>query len=113
MDNQLPTQLLKGSLEGALLAVIGEQERYAYEIHERLGQAGFGDIADGTIYPLLLKLERTGLIAGTRHPSPSGGPPRKYYQLLPAGRDSLQAFEQNWRQLALAMARVLGGEAHE
>lgn len=105
---RLPTQLLKGTLEGALLQVIAARETYAYEIHETLVAAGFGEVADGTIYPLLLKLERDGQIAGDKRPSPNGGPPRKYYHLLPAGEAALAAFDADWTQLVMAMRRLRG-----
>ena len=53
----IPSQMLKGTLEGCILAVIGEQETYGYEISQQLERYGFGKIAEGTIYPLLLRLE--------------------------------------------------------
>ncbi|WP_125705022.1 PadR family transcriptional regulator [Lacticaseibacillus daqingensis] len=106
--SQLPTQLLKGTLEGAILALIEEQETYAYALHETLERRGFGPVADGTIYPLLLKLERAGQIQGIKYASPSGGPPRKYYHILPAGTATLATFRQDWQQLAQAMTRVMG-----
>ncbi|WP_461227143.1 PadR family transcriptional regulator [Lacticaseibacillus suihuaensis] len=109
---RLPTQLLKGTLEGALLQVIATRETYAYEIHQALVEAGFGEVADGTIYPLLLKLEHAKQIEGRRLASPNGGPPRKYYHLLPAGEHALAAFSADWAQLAAAMAR-LKEENHE
>lgn len=105
---KLPSQLLKGSLEGALLQVIANQECYPYEIHQALIEAGFGEIADGTIYPLLLKLERAKQIKGEKRASPSGGPPRKYYHLLPDGELALNEFKTDWAQLDAAMHR-LGG----
>ncbi|WP_225049242.1 PadR family transcriptional regulator [Lacticaseibacillus kribbianus] len=107
---RLPTQLLKGTLEGALLGVIAGGETYAYEIHQALVAAGFGEVADGTIYPLLLKLEHGGQIEGVRRASPSGGPPRKYYHLLPAGAQALADFTADWDQMADAMAKLR--EAH-
>lgn len=105
---KLPSQLLKGSLEGALLQVIANQECHPYEIHQALVEAGFGEIADGTIYPLLLKLERAKQIKGEKRASPSGGPPRKYYHLLPDGELALTEFKTDWAQLDAAMHR-LGG----
>lgn len=106
---KLPSQLLKGSLEGALLQILASQESYPYEIHRALVTAGFGEIADGTIYPLLLKLERSGQIQGERRASPNGGPPRKYYHLLPSGQAALADFKADWAQLEAAMNQ-LGGK---
>ena len=58
----ISTQMLKGTLEGCVLAVIGQKETYGYEISEQLGKYGFGKVAEGTIYPLLLRLEKNGFI---------------------------------------------------
>ncbi|MCX2454621.1 PadR family transcriptional regulator [Lacticaseibacillus nasuensis] len=107
---RLPSQLLKGSLAGALLQVIANRETYAYEIHQALVAAGFGEIADGTIYPLLLKLEKANQISGEKRASPNGEPPRKYYHLLPAGQAALAEFEADWTQLATAMRRLKGAQ---
>lgn len=104
---KLSSQLLKGTLEGALLAVLVRHESYAYEIHEQLEERGFGKIAEGTIYPLLLKMERTGQIAGERRPSPDGGPARKYYHVTHAGKNELAAFIIQWGQLDDAMTSLL------
>lgn len=103
---RLPSQLLKGALEGALLQIIAKHETYAYELHQALVDAGFGEVADGTIYPLLLKLEHTKQIAGEKRASPNGGPPRKYYHLLPAGAAALAEFDADWDQLAKAMRQL-------
>lgn len=107
--HRLPSQLLKGSLEGALLQVLANHEAYPYEIHQTLVSAGFGEIADGTIYPLLLKLEHNGQIQGEKRASPNGGPPRKYYHLLPQGTAALTAFKADWAQLDAAMHQLQGG----
>ena len=58
----IPSQMLKGTLEGCILAVISKDEIYGYEISRQLGEYGFGSIAEGTIYPLLLRLEKNGLV---------------------------------------------------
>ena len=55
----IPSQMLKGTLEGCILAIIGRRETYGYEIAETLGSYGFGRIAEGTIYPLLPGLKKT------------------------------------------------------
>lgn len=54
----IPSQMLKGTLEGCILKVISQKETYGYEISEKLGEYGFADILEGTIYPLLLRLEK-------------------------------------------------------
>lgn len=57
----IPSQMLKGTLSGCILAIISREETYGYEIAEKLSGYGFGKIAEGTIYPLLLRLEKTDL----------------------------------------------------
>lgn len=86
----IPSQMLKGTLEGCILAIIGRRETYGYEIAETLGSYGFGRIAEGTIYPLLLRLEKNGLVH-TEYRASELGPKRKYYSLSEAGRRSLRA----------------------
>ena len=72
------TQLLKGVLEGCVLDMIGQKERYGYELVQTLKEAGFDTIVPGTIYPLLQKLEKNQWIRGDMRPSPDG-PDRKYF----------------------------------
>ena len=76
----IPSQMLKGTLEGCILAVIGKKETYGYEISEQLMEYGFGKITEGTIYPLLLRLEKNELVTATYKASDIG-PKRKYYEL--------------------------------
>lgn len=68
----IPSQMLKGTLEGCVLAIIGMKETYGYEISEQLEAHGFGPVAEGTIYPLLLRLEKGGLISATYKASGAG-----------------------------------------
>ena len=68
----IPSQMLKGTLEGCVLAIIGMKETYGYEISEQLEAHGFGRVAEGTIYPLLLRLEKGGLISATYKASELG-----------------------------------------
>ena len=76
--------MLKGTLEGCVLAIIGMKETYGYEISEQLEAHGFGRVAEGTIYPLLLRPEKGGLISATYKASELG-PKRKYYVLTEKG----------------------------
>ena len=68
----IPSQLLKGTLEGCVLAVIRQAPAYGYEIAQKLAAYGFGQIAEGTIYPLLLRLERSGAVRPPRRRAPGG-----------------------------------------
>lgn len=102
----IPSQMLKGTLEGCILAVIGEQETYGYEISQQLERYGFGKIAEGTIYPLLLRLEKNGLAEAVYRQSELG-PRRKYYRLTAAGEVELASFIQNYRALSRAVDNLL------
>ena len=112
----IPSQMLKGTLEGCVLAVIGERETYGYEISQQLERFGFGRIAEGTIYPLLLRLEKNGLVEAVYRQS-EVGPRRKYYRLTAAGERELAAFIQNYQALSRAVDKLLretkGAESHE
>ena len=108
----IPSQMLKGVLEGCILAVIDRGETYGYEITDKLGSYGFGTVAEGTIYPILLRLEKNGAIEAELKASPSG-PKRKYYHLTDSGRDSLAAFQENWGAISLAVGAILRGERDE
>lgn len=109
----ISSQMLKGTLEGCILQIISRRETYGYEIAETLMRYGFGKIAEGTIYPLLLRLERNGLVLTEYRPSELG-PKRKYYRLSDAGKSALCEFEQSYRELESAINRLLnGGEENE
>ncbi len=69
---QPSSQMLKGILEGAILRIIQQGDIYGYGLHEKLGTLGFGNIPEGTIYPLLLKLQKNKLIVGVRRPTGNG-----------------------------------------
>lgn len=99
--------MLKGLLDPCILAVIATEEAYAYEIVRRLTAAGLGDVAEGSAYPALARLERAGLLASRRVESESG-PPRKYYHLTRAGREILEHWTRDWQKLAVAVSTVLG-----
>ena len=101
----IPSQMLKGTLEGCILAVISKDEIYGYEISRQLGEYGFGSIAEGTIYTLLLRLEKNGLVTAVYRQSELG-PKRKYYSLTDKGRTELEQFAENYRELSSAVERL-------
>ena len=96
------SQILKGVLGLVLLHLIDERESYGYELVERVHGIGLTDVADGSIYPALGRLERDGHITSHLVPSPSG-PARKYYRLSPSGRDLLAARGAAWLRLVDAV----------
>ncbi|MCO5384200.1 MAG: PadR family transcriptional regulator [Methanosarcina barkeri] len=85
----IPSQMLKGILEGCILKVISSKETYGYEISQQLQKYGFSDISEGTVYPLLLRLEKNNLITAEYRES-ALGPKRKYFSITPTGK-------KNWR----------------
>ena len=103
------SQLLRGILEGCVLAVIAEGETYGYEILARLEKSGFEAVLEGTLYPVLTRLEKRGHIACRKEKSPYG-PIRKYYSATPAGVEALAAFRANYEKITAAADAVLNGE---
>ena len=102
-------QLLKGTLEGCILKIIEEEETYGYEIVSRLRSFGFEDAKEGTIYPILLRLEKKEFIESIYKASPLG-PKRKYYKLSQGGKKFLLEFEKNWNQVKTTVDTILKGE---
>jgi PadR family transcriptional regulator PadR len=99
-------QLKKGALELCVLALLSLQDSYAYEIASRLADAiGMGE---GTIYPLMRRLQNDGLVDTYLVESPAG-PPRKYYRLTEAGRASFVSQKAAWTSFSQAMQEILGG----
>ena len=94
-----PTQLLKGVLDLAVLAVLCEQDGYGYDIVRRLRQGGFEDVGDASVYGTLRRLFSAGLLTSYVKPSDEG-PHRKYYALNEAGRDQLERATKTWRAFA-------------
>lgn len=89
------TEMLKGVLEGIVLAILAQRPAYGYEITTWLREQGFADIAEGTIYALLLRIEQRGLVDIEKVPSEKG-PPRKVYTLNADGADQLDEFWRTW-----------------
>lgn len=103
------TQLRKGALELAVLAMLDSRPSYGFELVEGLAALPGLDATKGTIYPLLTRLKNAGLVDTTWQESPKG-PPRKYYVLSPAGRAELATQTATWRQVVGAMDSLLPEE---
>jgi PadR family transcriptional regulator, regulatory protein PadR len=101
------TQLLRGVLDLCLLAVMGEGPAYGYEMTKRLGERGLSIVGEGSIYPLLGRLERDGLV-DTHRAASNGGPPRKYYRLSRQGQLALTSGVREWQNTRDAVDGVLG-----
>ena len=93
------TEMLKGTLEGIILAILSARRAYGYEITALLRNQGFSDIAEGTVYALLVRIEQKGLVDVEKIPSEKG-PPRKVYSINARGRDYLEEFWRTWTFLA-------------
>ncbi|KFN08935.1 PadR family transcriptional regulator [Paenibacillus macerans] len=89
------TEMLKGSLEGCVLEIISRRETYGYEITRRLNELGFTEVVEGTVYTILVRLEKKKLVNIEKKPSDMG-PPRKFYTLNEAGRQELKLFWEKW-----------------
>lgn len=106
LKNTISSQMLKGILEGCILKIIGQKEIYGYEMNLKLKEYGISTVSDGTIYPLLLKLQKQGLIVGEMRSSDEG-PMRKYYSLTDKGRLQLEIFEKEWEVLSNSVNNIL------
>ena len=93
------TEMLKGTLEGMVLAILAGRPAYGYEITAWLREKGFTDIAEGTVYALLIRIEQRGLVDVEKVPSEKG-PPRKVYTLNALGREQLDEFWRTWSFLS-------------
>src|SRR5256885_10894863 len=101
------TYLLRGVLDPCRLAVMEEGPAYGYEMTKRLRARGLSIVGEGSVYPLLGRMEREGLVETYRAPS-NGGPPRKYYRPSREGRQTLSAGIAEWRAARAAVDAVLG-----
>lgn len=107
----LRSQLLKGVLEGCILSMIKRQPTYGYELSVKLQQFGLTDVSEGSIYPILLRLQKEKLIEGVMEKSDTG-PKRKYYHLTPDGKKALKDFIYHWETIKHPVDRMIdqGGD---
>ena len=90
-----------------LLALISEEPCYGYEMVQKMEERGLEVVGEGSIYPLLSRLQRGGFIEGYMVPSEEG-PRRKYYRILPAGEAKLRAWGEEWSGFVRAVDRIVG-----
>lgn len=103
--NRQFTEMLKGVLEGVVLALLSVRPAYGYEITSSLRELGFADIAEGTVYALLVRIEQRGLADVETVPS-DRGPPRKVYSLSREGRVHLEEFWRMWSFLSTRLSEL-------
>jgi PadR family transcriptional regulator PadR len=103
------TEMLKGILEGVVLAILSVRPAYGYEITATLRDRGFAQLAEGTVYAVLVRIEQRGLVDVEKVPSEKG-PPRKVYSLNTSGRSYLEEFWSTWSDLSGRLERLRDGE---
>jgi PadR family transcriptional regulator PadR len=106
MPETIQVQLKKGVLEMCVLALLARGDGYAYDIAARLAKGI--DMGEGTIYPLMRRLQQDGLVDTYLQESASG-PPRKYYRLTQAGHASFASQKSEWAAFTQAVDEILGG----
>ncbi|HZW69112.1 MAG TPA: PadR family transcriptional regulator [Pseudogracilibacillus sp.] len=100
------SQMLKGIIDGCILTIISRKEVYGYEIAELLATYGFDSMSEGTIYPILLRLQKEELVTSKRKKS-TAGPKRKYYYISDKGVKELKEFTLRWESLKINVTNVL------
>jgi len=99
------TEMLKGVLEGCVLEIISRGETYGYEITRRLNALGFAEVVDGTVYTILVRLEKNRLVDIEKKPSDMG-PPRKFYVLNAEGHRELTRFWRKWEFVSSRISEI-------
>ncbi|MPM23276.1 hypothetical protein SDC9_69742 [bioreactor metagenome] len=105
------TEMLKGVLEGCVLEIISRGETYGYEITRRLNALGFADVVEGTVYTILVRLEKNKLVDIEKKPSDMG-PPRKFYVLNDAGNEELLRFWRKWDFISSKINQLKEGQSN-
>jgi len=105
------TQLLKGVLDLAVLAVLGEADSYGYDVVRRLRDNGLDHVGDASVYGTLRRLYQAGALNSYVLPS-EAGPHRKYYGLNPRGRKALEESSQRWASFSKALNHLLNGRSN-
>jgi PadR family transcriptional regulator PadR len=104
--DKMLAQMRRGAIEYCVLALLREQDRYGLELARTLAEADGLVTSEGTVYPLLTRLHREGLIDATWEESPSG-PPRRYYRITREGRAVLKVFRTQWDRFRTTVDGIL------
>ncbi len=105
------TEMLKGVLEGCVLEIIRREETYGYDITRKLNELGFTEVVEGTVYTILLRLEKNELVNSEKKPSELG-PPRKFYTLNEKGEQELALFWEKWEFVAAKIGQLKKERPH-
>ncbi|MFF8819144.1 MULTISPECIES: PadR family transcriptional regulator [Leucobacter] len=100
------TQLLKGVLDAAVLAVVEREDGYGYDVVRRLREAGLDEVGDASVYGTLRRLYAAGALSTYVVPS-DGGPHRKYYSITPGGRELLEEQRGSWHQFSETLSALI------
>ena len=111
MDHR--SQLLKGVLDMCLLAIISEEPSYGYEMADKLSKRGLHLTSEGSIYPTLSRMQRSGLITGYFVEADGSGPPRKYYRIERSGAERLEEWTKEWVDLRYGVDHVVKGATRD
>ena len=106
-DTRVLTQLRRGVLEYCVLALLRDRPHYGFDLVRQLSESDGLLTSEGTIYPLLSRLRKDGLVTTTWQES-EAGPPRRYYALTPEGRRALDGFVRDWTRFSEGVDRILG-----
>jgi PadR family transcriptional regulator, regulatory protein PadR len=108
----LISQMRRGTLQYCVLALLAEEQRYGFDLVKALGEVEGMVTSEGTIYPLLTRMRREGLVQTSWQESPNG-PPRRYYSLTAAGHAALEAFAEEWKRFRDAVDHFVEGGDHD
>jgi PadR family transcriptional regulator, regulatory protein PadR len=109
-QDALLAQMRRGTLQYCVLALLASEERYGFDLVRGLADVDGMVTSEGTIYPLLSRLRRDGLVESTWRES-SAGPPRRYYRATGAGRQALDDFKREWSRFRDAVDTLVEGRA--
>jgi PadR family transcriptional regulator PadR len=104
------TQLLKGVLDLAVLAVLAHEDSYGYDVLRRLRESGLEGVGDASVYGTLRRLHQAGVLKSYAVAS-DAGPHRKYYALNNRGRSSLDQSAKTWGSFTKALDKLLNGRS--
>lgn len=103
------TQIVKGFLDGFILKMLEDESLYSGDIVEKLARKGFDSLSDGTLYPLLLRLEKNGFVSYSKVFN-SLGPSRKIYSITQKGIEELNNITEIWNEFYVVCMNILGGK---
>lgn len=109
VEQQTLDRLRRGAIESCVLALLSDRSAYAHDLVSTLADQPGLVVSEGTLYPLLSRLRREGLVATEWRESPTG-PPRRYYRLTPSGQKAVEDFRAAWRTFRASVEAVLAGE---